>query len=43
MNAKGGPGVSDFFPVYVYFGLVAFVTAVTLLLTNLIASKNMVK
>ncbi len=43
MNATGGPAVSDFFSVYVYFGLVAFITAVTLLLSNLISSKKMVK
>ena len=35
--------MSDFFSVYIYFGLVALITAATLLLSNLIASKKMVK
>ncbi len=35
--------MSDFFSVYVYFGLVAAITAVTLLLSNLISPKKNVE
>ena len=35
--------VSDFFSVYVYFGLVALITAITLIVSNLIAPTRNVK